>query len=352
MSKINHIYWFAPYDLTCPSTRYRGRIPLDFVREKYAVSSDFFIPERSLTGYFSFLKIFLRILFFRKKNSLIVIQKICSNGLYANAIKVLLVFKRKNTLYDLDDAEYLRQPTHSLHFFLKHCATIQVGSLALKNYCLKFNKNVSIATSPVYKHPHKKANKNPKLHIGWVGDVGNGKSISKDFAHKTSLFKILFPQIRLVKIPIKLSIIGVKNSSDIPKIMNYFSDMKNIELDIPVQLNWKNDSWLYDKIKHFDVGVSPLVNHPFNIAKSAFKAKQYLSCGVPVIASDVGENSNFILDKKNGFLVQKPAQFYTFIDLISNMSEQEYDCLIQNSLASFNNFSIENYCKVLLNIST
>ena len=41
-----------------------------------------------------------------------------------------------------------------------------------------------------------------------------------------------------------------------------------------------------------------MLNHPFNQAKSAFKAKQYLSCGIPVIASDVGENRKFVLNNK------------------------------------------------------
>ncbi|WMX13483.1 hypothetical protein [Aureispira sp. CCB-E] len=348
MSKITHVYWFAPYNLTCPSTRYRGKMPLEYAQEKHNITFDFVTPSRSLKGLYAFAKIYFKILFFRKKNALIVIQKICSNRLYANALKLLVLLKNKQTLYDLDDAEYLRQDTKSLHFFLQHCEKIQVGSLALKNYCLQFNPNVYIATSPVYRHTSKKVSKNKKIHIGWVGDVGDGNNISQNFSHKTSLFHILFPQILQIKHPLKLSIIGVKKASDVPQIVRFFEQSKNIELDIPLNLNWEDDAWLYPKICQFDIGLSPLVKHPFNIAKSAFKAKQYLSCGVLTIASNVGENSRYVKHGYNGFIADQPSDFVDFIHQVATMSQAEYRVYLENAFNSYENFSMHNYCLLLL----
>ena len=136
-SKI-HIYWFAPYNLTCPSTRYRGKYPLEYLKENSGIEYDFVIPDSSTKGIFHFIKVYFSILLFRKKNSLIVIQKICSNRIYANALKILIRISKKNTIYDLDDAEYYRQPVNTLHYFLRNCQYVQTGSSALLKYCLQF----------------------------------------------------------------------------------------------------------------------------------------------------------------------------------------------------------------------
>jgi len=300
--EITHIYWFAPYNLKGPSTRYRGYYPLKVLKKEYGIDSHFVYPEMTRSVVWNFLKAYISALFFRKKNSIIVIQKICSNRMYANLLKILVLIQRKNTLFDIDDAEYLRQDDKTLHFFLKNCRTISVGSDALKEYCKKFNQNVFILTSPVIQHSEKKSKRNKTLNIGWVGDLGNGNDLSKEFSHKKSLFTILFPQIKKLKTPLTLTIIGVKQKSDIPEITNYFKNNSNINVIIPTNLNWEKDEWIYSEITKFDIGVAPLSNHLFNISKSAFKAKQYLSAGIPTLASDIGENSKFVKHNVNGYL--------------------------------------------------
>lgn len=345
--KINHIYWFAPYNLTCPSTRYRGKYPLDFFRLKHGVTVDFIMPNFTFRSIWYFIKTVIKILFFQKKNSLIVIQKVITNRFYANCLKVLVLIKKQGILYDIDDAEYYRTDTKTLHFFLENCTTIQVGSEALRQYCLKFNKNVFVNTSPIIKHQLIKKQRNKVLTIGWVGDTGNGKTPS--FSHRNNLFLILFPSLLLIKIPIKLVLIGVKQNADIQLIKSYFETKDNIELVIPTNLDWKNDKWLYPMIQKFDIGVSPMTNHPFHQAKSAFKAKQYLSCGVPTIASNVGENATFVHHHQNGFLCEKSESFEKYIHQINEMNSLEYDQLIKHSLLGKSTFSVEGYVERLIN---
>lgn len=347
-NRKQHIYWFAPYNLSCPSTRYRGKYPLEYLHKEFGTSYDFIIPDNSWKGIINFFRVWVKILLIRKSNSLIAIQKVCTNRLYANALKLLVLLQRKNTLYDLDDAEYFRHDPCTLNFFIKNCQFVQVGSEALREYCLKLNPNVSLATSPVVTHNHRKKKRGPKPVIGWVGDFGNGKKATQCFSHKTSMFQLLFPSIIQIKYPLKLSLIGIKNPADIPEIEAYFANYPNIELEIPTDLNWENDLWLYDKIREFDIGVSPMVSHPFNRAKSAFKAKQYLSCGVPVIGSDIGENNRFIHHGFNGFLCDEFNGFGQMIDKIVEMSDETYSKFVINSIASTPSFSIQKYCEILL----
>ena len=349
MPIVQHIYWFAPYNLTCPSTRYRGLMPLKKMADR-GIQYNFFYPQATFTAYFHFLYLVLGILLFRKKNSLIVIQKICSTGLYGRALCWLVRLQPQGTLYDLDDAEYYRQATTSLHFFLEHCQWIQVGSHALAAYARQFNQQVYINTSPVPLPIPTKKKKNRPLTIGWVGDFGNGKAISKEFAHKTSLFQLLFPVLKELDFPIKLVLIGVKCSEDIPLIEAYFEADKHIQLEIPSNLDWTNDDWLYDRIATFDVGLSPLVSHPFNEAKSAFKAKQYLACGVPTIASAVGENALFVQDYINGILCRSAEDWKRALYYFEAMDEQLYTIYSEQARASQASFGMTGYIWQLLTI--
>ncbi len=346
---IKHIYWFAPYNLKCPSTRYRGYYPLQFFRKEYGIESDFVFPERTKAGIWNFIKVYFNVLFFRKKESLLVIQKICSNRVYANLLKILVLLRPKNTLYDIDDAEYLRQDVKTLHFFLKKCKKISVGSYSLKDYCTNYNEDVFVLTSPVLGHNEKKKERNKIPNIGWVGDLGNGNDISKAFSHKNNMFTILFPQIKRLKIPITLSLIGVKNKSDIPEIIDYFKNNKNIKIIIPTNLDWENDKWVYSEIKKFDIGVSPLTNHLFNVSKSAFKAKQYLSVGIPTLASNVGENDKFVKHNENGYLCENNGQdFENEIIKISEMSDHKYFEFSNNAINGKKDYAMKNYCDLLI----
>lgn len=300
-------------------------------------------------GLLQFLRVFFSILFLRKKHSLIVIQKICSNGFYANSLKLLLFFRPKNTLYDLDDAEYLRQGTKSLHHFLKKCERISVGSEALKTYCSTFNPHVFLLTSPVVEHGQVKQARNlDPLHIGWVGDTGNGNAKADGFSHKRSLFELFFPEMLQLQIPVTLSLIGVKNKADIPEIQAFFKEAKHVELVIPTDLAWQNDLWVYDKIIEFDIGISPMLDHPFNRAKSAFKIKQYLSAGVPTIASDVGENKEFIQEGRTGFLCHKPGDFLAAMKHIAEMDDVSYQSMSKQALADRGSYNLRTFCETIL----
>jgi len=342
--KIKHIYWFAPYNLNGPSTRYRGYYPLKYFSKNFKIEFDFVFPDRSTNGMLKFIRVYLSAFLFRKRNSVIVIQKVCSNRLYANALKLLILVRSKHTQYDIDDAEYLRQKTKTLHFFLKRCKIISVGSHELKNYCMNFNSNVFVLTSPVTDHNIRKMKRNNKPVIGWVGDFGNGNNITKEFSHKANVYKILFPQLKKIDTPLKLTIIGVKNSNDISPILQFFKDKTNIEIEIPTNLKWKDDDWLYQEIIKFDIGVSPMTNHLFNCSKSAFKAKQYLSVGIPTIASNVGENSRFVLHNKNGIICEKSSDFLTAINRIINMNDKDYFKMSENAINHKSAYSMKKYC--------
>jgi len=350
-SKVKHIYWFSHYGIIGASTRYRGWYPLKYLEHNHNVRVSFVYPSKKVKVLFSFVSIYLSAICASNKNSVVVIQKVCSNRIYANLLKLLVKFKSENVIYDIDDAEYLRQDPKTLNFFLKNARAVSVGSSALEEYCRGFNTNIKLLTSPVRSHNALKAIRNKKTHIGWVGDLGNGNPKFAEFSHKTALFNIFFPSLLELDRSIKLTLLGVNNEMDRNEIFEYFKDFRNIELWIPMNCDWENDSWVYDKIKNFDVGISPLTDHPFNASKSAFKVKQYLSVGVPTIGSSIGENAKFICNSLNGFLCSNKWCFTSALERIIDMEDDEYFRFSRNALKSHSSFSMDKYCQELIELS-
>lgn len=346
---IKHVYWFAHYSSVSPSTRSRGEIPLKVFQDKYNITYTIVYPGYGIKNILYFISVYLSILFFRKPDSLLVIQKIYTNGFYANALKILILVRKKNSLYDIDDAEYLRHSVKSLKFFMKNCTSVTVGSKALERYALQFNRNVLLNTSPVKNHNFIKTHLSRKFTIGWVGDYGNGNELSYEFSHKRGLNELVFPILRNLSIPVRLVLIGISIQQDIRIIREYFSDMDNIELIIPEKIDWRDEDWLYNEISKFDIGLAPLIDHEFNRAKSAYKVKQYLSCGIPVLASNVGENINFVFQGFNGFLCDSPHDYSRQIKQLAGIDRDKYFEMSRNAYNYSHLFSTEKYCENLIN---
>ena len=57
-----------------------------------------------------------------------------------------------------------------------------------------------------------------------------------------------------------------------------------------------------ERIVECDIGIMPLLNTPWEQGKCGYKLIQYMACGLPVVASSVGVNSDIVLPDHNGFL--------------------------------------------------
>jgi glycosyltransferase involved in cell wall biosynthesis len=344
---MTHLYWFAYHNTHSASVRYRGLYVVEYLKREFNYSCDFIIPGYSFGNVFRFIRLFCEIVFFKKKNAVIVVQKVHSNGVYARTIKGMIRLSGLPVVYDIDDAEYLRGDPNMLHYFLHRADVCMVGSKSLQHYCMQFNKEVVINTSPVIAHVNEKHKDNEVFTIGWIGGYNTNNPVSADFSHKQSLHQFFFPALKEITCPIHLILLGVTEEEDVWELDEFFSANENIRIEVPLIIDWQNEENVYQQLARCDLGVAPMVDHPFNQAKSAFKVKQYLSCGVPVLASDVGENSKFVHHGKNGFLCSGMEDFHVrlleFIGMDIHTRQKFSTC----AKASVSEFDMDGYCDVI-----
>ncbi len=346
---VKRILWFANYSPKGISVRYRGLYVLQEQHKSHGISYHFVYPGYRPKQLLHFAVGLFMALFFSRKHTAVVFQKLHTDGVYVRLLKVLLRLRPKSCFYDTDDADFLRYPPKNILFFIKHCSATLVGSQWLCRYVESVGGKPVFLSSAVIHHNHQKSEKNSLLHVGWIGDYAAlNTQDHAELSHRESLHRLLFPALKKLNFEFKLTLLGIVYPKDKQEVEQLLETYPNIQLDIPLNMDWLNEEKVYDRIKNFDVGVSPMIDHDYNKAKSAFKAKQYLSCKVPVLASPTGENAWVVQHEKNGFVCHSPEDFTRYLTFFHSMPPEEYKKWI-NQIEDYKpRFGIQQYALQLL----
>lgn len=201
--------------------------------------------------------------------------------------------------YDLNTNKIIRLVLkNKIKHVIKFASGVIVGSHYLFEYVQKWNKNVFfIPTSVNLEIYNTVIPKKDQIDfvVGWIGSP----STSKYLLPLVDIFK------RLNDEGIKFSFIGFDNN------------LKKKFASIPIKwIDWSEETEI-DFIKTFSIGIMPLEDSPWARGKCGFKLIQYMACGIPVLASPVGENNYIVHSGINGFLVNTIEEWYDYIKILS-----------------------------------
>jgi glycosyltransferase involved in cell wall biosynthesis len=250
-------------------------------------------------------------------------------------LKLLIRIRNHDTVYDLDDADYLEVKPKTIYYFAKHCEKLSAGSKQIEKYLSQFNNQIVHTTSPIIDLEIVKTTKNTNFTIGWIGGFGGD--------HKDSLIELVFPALKELTFHFKFIVIGVLKLDDIEFIKNYFQDNSNIEIEIPLEIDWNDEIDIQNRIVLFDVGIATLTNTEMQLSKSGIKAKQYMNNGVPVLSTNLPENNTVVVEDVNGYFCTTTNDFIERLNQFYKMSNSDYLQFSKNARKSISNFDHNKY---------
>jgi hypothetical protein len=170
------------------------------------------------------------------------------------------------------------------------------GNAYLAEHALRFNQNVKILPTGLDVNSYRcedKVKDDDKVRLVWIG--------SKSTLSYLSSLKPALDQI------------GSRFDNVVLRIIcDEFLDLQNMEVE---KCRWSLESQAMD-LATGDVGLAPLPDNRFTRGKCGFKILQYAATGLPVVASPVGVNSEYIEDKNNGFLAGDSADWIEKVSLL------------------------------------
>jgi glycosyltransferase involved in cell wall biosynthesis len=214
---------------------------------------------------------------------------------------ILAKVLRKKYIYDFDDAIWLPNFSESnakfqrlkyykkVHACMKWAHKVTVGNAYLYHYALQYNSNVEIIPTTIDME---------KYHVGQIDYKNNDLTIGWTGSHTTIHYlEELIPALKKLQAEFAFTFLVIANEPPLFAIPN----MKFVK--------WAKESEIEDLLK-IDIGVMPLKDDQWAKGKCGFKALQYMSLGIPTIASAVGVNSEIIQHQANGLLVPPNGDWF------------------------------------------
>jgi len=202
-------------------------------------------------------------------------------------------------VYDFDDASF-HQYDQDLRWIVRRvlsgkiprviegAALVTAGNEYLASYARQFNSNVSIVPTVVDVEkfaPAQAPTPRDRVVIGWIGSPSTAAYV----VERERVWQAVTGNRRS-----SLRLVGAGPVS-----------FGTVEVDARP---WREDTETAE-VRDFDIGIMPLKDDAWSRGKCGFKLIEYLSCGVPVVASPVGVNARIVQDGETGFLCSTDEQW-------------------------------------------
>jgi len=211
----------------------------------------------------------------------------------------------KKVIYDFDDAvmysdkhpdRLSRRRQKSFQRTAKLADMIISGNSYLAEHARKFNPNVSILPTGLDINSHKLEvcpKNDRKIRLVWIGTKSTLRYLKE--------------------IKPTLEEIGSHFDNVVLRIIStHFLDLQKMVVEKRL---WSEQTQGSDLVTS-DIGLAPLPDDLFTRGKCGHKILEYAAAGLPVVASPVGVNSEYVRDGVNGFLASDCSEW---VDKISRL---------------------------------
>ncbi len=232
----------------------------------------------------------------------------------------------KKIIYNFDDAIMYsdKNPKRYSHSHLipfrrsvKLADMVIVGNSYLAEHARKFNPNVEILPNGLETSSYKRRTgleNDEKIRLVWIGCSSTLKY--------------------LAEIKFALEEIGTRFDNVVLRIIaDEFFDLQNIAVE---KHPWSEETQVMDLVTS-DIGLAPLPDNRFTKGKCGFKILQYAAVGLPVVASPVGVNAEYVCEGVTGFHAMDIRQW---VNKISRLVE---DPVLRNRMGQAGNVQVQRF---------
>lgn len=199
-----------------------------------------------------------------------------------------------SALSDPDWRDSLRRDIEASH-------VVTVSTPHLAEIVSEINPNVVVVPNriPAWLLDHQRLHR-ADLTIGWQGSWSHRQDWHPVAPH---IQRFLEEHRRVV-----VHVMGAFYESMLPWPRRFFT-------------NWTDTIDDYWRHFDFDVGLAPLVDHPYNRARSPIKALEYGAFGIPIVASATGPYPDYVRHGETGFLVRHPGDWGDYLHQLATDDE-------------------------------
>jgi len=210
-------------------------------------------------------------------------------------------------IFDVDDAIYLRKRGLAAKYASRSCDMVVCGNEYLAERFKQWNKRIEIIPTGVNIRDMRldlnRLNSGKKI-VGWIGTPGNLKflkSISSPLAKALSKHSA----------ELRICTSGIHDvPSELRKFTKFVKWYPGIE---------------FEELPRWAVGLMPLIDDEWSRGKCSFKLLQYLSAGIPGIASPVGMNQIVLADGRAGKLARTEDEWFSALNDLLGDAEMNLD---------------------------
>ncbi|TMI64931.1 MAG: glycosyltransferase family 4 protein [Bacteroidetes bacterium] len=248
---------------------------------------------------------------------------------------------RKKIIYDFDDAIWIPNTSAEnkivswfkafwkVKYICKWAHLVVGGNDFLCKYARQYNRNTVLIPTCVDttdKHNRLTNHDAEKITIGWTGSHSTLKYLDE-----------LVPVIRELETKNNFEFIVISDKSP-DYIISSFRF-------IP----WNEKTEIED-LQKINIGLMPLQDDEWSEGKCGFKLIQYMSLGIPALASPVGVNKKIIEHGENGMLCSKQEDWINGLNYLIHNKEERKRMGLSGRNKINASYSLKAYAPVFINL--